>query len=106
MTRMRQLVHEMEVEDAQTILRRSGFPSSQSVCKFPGCIAQANTGRDHCTLHYPENVAQRAVIIVTTHLHGLVSRKSPFVPQDKTEGFQRRIANIRDDICAAIKRTT
>ena len=77
-----------------------------SPCKYPGCIAQANPGRDHCTIHYPENVAHRAVIIVTTHLHPLIARKQPFVPLDKTEGFHRRITTIRDEICAAIKRTT
>jgi hypothetical protein len=75
-------------------------------CKYPGCIAQANEGRDHCTIHYPENVAHRAVVIVTTHLHGLVNRKSPFVRDDKVEGFQKRIAAIRDEITNAIKRTT
>lgn len=75
-------------------------------CKFPCCIAQANPGRDHCTTHYPENVAHRAVIIVTTHLHPLITRKQPFVPIDKTEGFHRRITTIRDEICAAIKGTT
>lgn len=75
-------------------------------CKYPGCVATANPGRDHCTIHYPENVAHRAVIIVTTHMHPLVSRKQPFVPHDKTEGFHRRITTIRDEIIDAIKRTT
>lgn len=75
-------------------------------CKFPGCIAEANPGRDHCTLHYPENVAARASQIVVTHLWPLISRKQPFVPLDKTEGFHRRITTIRDDIVDAIKRTT
>lgn len=78
-----------------------------SPCKFPGCIAQSNTGRDHCTIHYPENVAYRAIEIITKAFWPLTNRKMMFVEAGKaTDGVQRHLSRTRDRIIDEIKRTT
>lgn len=78
-------------------------------CKYPGCVAQANPGRDHCTVHYPENVAARAVDIVVKAFWPLVGRKQPWVPAPggitQVRAFQAKMATIRDQIIEAIRST-
>lgn len=76
-------------------------------CKFPGCVAQPNEGRDHCTIHYPENVAHRAVEIVTKAFWPLTNRKMMYVEAGAaTEGVQRNLSRVRDRIINEIRRTT
>lgn len=72
-----------------------------NTCKYPGCVALANTGRDHCTPHYPENVAARAVEAVVKNFWPLIGRKYGWTG---VESFQRRMTKVRDTIVDTIRK--
>lgn len=38
--------------------------ASKYVCNFPTCVAFAVDGHDHCQVHFPEKVLERAKAIV------------------------------------------
>jgi hypothetical protein len=74
-------------------------------CRFPGCIAFANEGRDHCTIHYPENVAARAIEIVNKAFDwSLLARRFAWVSNQ--EAYRLKIVRVRNHITDHIKRTT
>lgn len=45
-------------------------------CRFPRCPALADKDRDHCPVHYPERVVQRAAqIVINQFTNALMSNR-------------------------------